>query len=176
MKRGSGLPRPNGATVAKRSASSNDRPATWSAPSSARSGGAGRPSPGTTCDPLGQEGLERRQPAGLEGQPGRHRVPAALEQEPGLARGDHRAAEIEAGDRARRALADAIGGADHHRRPVVALDQARRDQAQHAGRPAFADREEERGVALERRRDLRLGRRHQLALEPAPLLVEPLQT
>ena len=101
---------------------------------------------------------------------------AALHQQPGLARRDHRAAEIEAGDRARRTLADAIREADRHRRPVIALGQARGDQTEHARRPALADATSSSGAPRSSAGgDLRLGRRDQLALEPAPLFVQPLQ-
>ena len=46
--------------------------------------------------------------------------------------------QVERGHRAAGALPVAAGAGDHHDRPVVTLDEARRDDADHAFVPAFA--------------------------------------
>jgi hypothetical protein len=74
---------------------------------------------------LAEERRQRVDPIGGHGQACCHRMAAALAQDPGIARGNHGGAEIEARDRAARALADAILEADHDCGAVVALDQPR---------------------------------------------------
>ena len=99
-------------------------------------------------------------------------VCAAVDQQAGLIGGDHRGAEIDARDRAARALADAVGQRDDERRAVVAADDAARDDADNARVPALADREGDRrrvaagGLDLAERGGLDAG------LDGAPLGVE----
>ena len=94
---------------------------------------------------------------------------ATLFQKTFLARGDHGGAKIETLDRAAGALADWTVQPDDHRRAVVALDQPRRDHADHARRPPFPRRNQARGIG-------ELGfeltdRRSQHVLFDAPALV-----
>ena len=131
--------------------------------------------PSWCARPLGEERRQRLDPAGGDRQARRHRVAAALAQDAGLARGDHGGAEVEARDRAPRALADAVGEADHHRRAVVALDQARRGKAGDAGRPALACGQQQRRIALQRRRERAFGRGQHLVLGGAPLPVQKVE-
>ena len=79
---------------------------------------------------------------------GRHGVAAAVDQQAGLARGDHRRAEIDAAHRAARALAELAVEADDEGRPAVALDQPAGDDADHADMPALALDHQRRRQAL----------------------------
>ena len=74
-------------------------------------------------EPLGEELLQLDEPVGGDGETRRHRVAAAIDQQPRLARGDHRRAERETGDRAAGAPADAVGQRDDAGRPLVALPE-----------------------------------------------------
>jgi hypothetical protein len=60
-------------------------------------------------DPLVEEARQLGERVARDGVARRHHVAAAIDQQPGLARGDHRRAQIDARYRAARALADAIG-------------------------------------------------------------------
>ena len=95
-------------------------------------------------DPFAQVAVQRLDPARFHGQPGRHPVAAAVPQQAGLARGDHGSAQVDAGDRAAGALADAVRQRDHAGRPGGPLDDAGRDDADDAGMPALAGDEHQR--------------------------------
>ena len=64
------------------------------------------------AQPPGQKLAQRVELVRRDGEPGRHRMAAAVDQQPGLARGDHRRAERQPGDRAPRPAADAVGERD----------------------------------------------------------------
>ena len=86
-------------------------------------------------------GAEARQRVLAQRHAGRHGVAAALDQQALGDRLAHHAAEIDAGDRAARAGADAARlERDRKGRPAEPLLQPRGDQPDHAGMPAFARR------------------------------------
>ena len=103
---------------------------------------------------------------------------AALHQQPVLHRLPHRLAEIDAGDRAARAGADAARlQRDGKRRTCEFLLQPRGDEADHAGMPAFGRRDDDRALVLEPERGQRLGfgLRFRRLLDDAALGVEAVE-
>ena len=89
--------------------------------------------------------------------------PPPLTRSPSLHRLPHRAAEIDARDRASRAGADAARlERDGKGRPAEALLQPRGDKSDHAGMPAFGRSDHDRALLLEaeRRHRFGLGLRH----------------
>ena len=130
-----GLPRPNGARLASSAQRSSVRSPPWTSASDLR---------GRAQVVLAErEVADRREGLGegldvlrLDRETRRRRVPApALEVARALAQP---VVEIEARDRAPRALPVAVGAGDQHDRPVVALDEPRGDDADHALVPAGA--------------------------------------
>ena len=90
----------------------------------------------------------------------------------------HRLAEIDAGDRAARAGADAAGlERNGKRRPREFFLQARGDEADDAGMPALRGGDDHRALVLEAERGHRLGFGLRLGrlLDDAPLGVEPVE-
>ena len=117
---------------------------------------------------------ERVDAIGGDGQPGRHRVAAAGDEQPAVLRGKHRRAEIDAGDRAARALAEPVlAERDDDRGPAQPLLQAAGDDADHAGMPA--GRGDDRDGAIALRGAQRLRRLADRGLDRAALLVEPVE-
>src|SRR6185312_15557108 len=103
---------------------------------------------------------------------------AALEQQAICDGTPHRLAEIDAGDGAARAGADAgrVDG-DGKTGAAVALLQSRGDEADDAGVPAFRGGHDHRTLLLqtERRHRLRFGLRERLLLDPLTLGVETIE-
>ena len=128
-------------------------------------------------------GAERRERVLPQRHARRHGVAAALDQQTFAHRLAHRAAEIDAGDRAARAGADAARlERDREGRTAEPLLEPRGDQADHARMPAFGGGDDHRALLLEAERRHRLGlglrqRRHldrlALAIEPVELGGEP---
>ena len=130
------------------------------------------------AQPVFQIGAKRTERIAPERHPGRHGMAAALEQQPLAHRLAHRAAEIDAGDRAARAGADAaLPERDRERRPAEALLEPRRHQPDHARMPARRGGDHH-GAALlqaERRHGLRLGLLQRRDLDHLALAVEPVE-
>ena len=98
-----------------------------------------RPGPQLAREALAQEPLERcRACSARTVRPAAIGWPPPWSRSPAWRAAITARAEIEARHRARRALADLARQADHQRRPVVALDQARCGEPRHARRPALA--------------------------------------
>ena len=122
----------------------------------------------------GEPLAELVQPVAPDGESRGHLVPAeALEQ---IAAGEQRRVEVEPRDAPPRSLADVAVEGDEERRPAVALDHPRRDDAHHARVPSFA-REHEPGVPLgiARLLDLRQRLVEDALVERLALDVEPLE-
>src|SRR6185437_5947036 len=84
-------------------------------------------------EPRRQEIPELVEPVGGNGEAGRHGMAAAIDQQARLARGDDRAAEVQPGDRAAGALAEAgLVEGDDAGRAAIALLQPARDDADDA--------------------------------------------
>ena len=136
---------------------STSAPAALSAPSisSASSRRAAVTAAASACFEVG---AERRQRVLAQRDARRHGVAAALEQQPLADRLPHHAAEIDAGDRAARAGADAARlERDRKRRAAEALLEPRGDQADDAGMPAFGGGDDDRALLLDAERRHRLG-------------------
>ena len=124
---------------------------------------------------IGAEGAER---VLAQRDAGRHGVAAALDQQPvahGLA---HRAAEIDARDRAAGAGADAAGlERDRESGPAEPLLQPRGDQADHAGMPALGGGDDDRALLFDAERGHGLGfrLRHRGNLDRLALAVEAVE-
>ncbi len=109
---------------------------------------------------------------------GRHRVPAALEQEPVRHRLPHRAAEIDARDRAARSGADAADTErDRESRASEFLLQPRRHQSDDAGMPALRRRDDHGALLFqpERGQCLRFRLGQHVLLHRPPLVVQPVE-
>ena len=99
---------------------------------------------------------------------------AARDQQAGLARGDDRCAQIDPGDRAARAFADAVligVERDHQRGLAGLLLDPPGDDPDHAGMPAAPGQDQHRAVVLAG--DLRFGGFLHRRLDRAAFLVEP---
>ena len=174
MKRGSGLPRPNGPSAPSRAARPGESALTWSAPSSVEVGQ--RPAgPARARARAARSGSARaRRPASAaQRQARRHRMAAALEQEPVLARGDHRACRD-------RSPAPSVPSPCRCRpsMPITTAGRWWRSTRRAATRPTTPGDQPSPATqssgasARERRAELRLGGGEHLALERAALLVE----
>src|SRR5262245_39018264 len=109
---------------------------------------------------------------------GRHSVTAALDQEPILHSLPHRAAKIDARDRAPRAGAKATWlERDRKCRTTEFFLQTRCDKPDHAGMPALGRRNDDRSLVLsaERRHRFGLRLRHGRNLDRLALAVEPVE-
>ncbi len=99
---------------------------------------------------------------------------AAGEEQPAVLRRKHRRAEIDAGDRAARALADPVlADRDDDRRPAGLLLEPPGDDADHARVPAGRGDQDDRAVALGAAQFL--GRLAHRGLDRPPFLVEPVE-
>ena len=109
---------------------------------------------------------------------GRHGVAAALDQQ-ALGHGaPHRAADIDAGDRAARAGADAARLERNGKcRPAEFLLQPRGDETDDAGMPAFRGGDHHRALLLDAERGHRLGfgLRQRFQLDRLALAIEPVE-
>ena len=125
-----------------------------------------------------QESAEGRELVGHNGDAGRHGVAAALDEQ---TRGDgmaHRAADIDAGDRASRAGADAARlQRNRESGPAIALLQPRGDEADDARMPALPRRDDNGALLFdaERGHRLGLGLRERRLLDGLALAVEPVE-
>ena len=124
-----------------------------------------------------QEGMQRGLAMHQETEPGRHRMPAAGLQQPGLARRDHRRAEIMAGDGPAAALGEPLRHAGDAGGAVELLLDAAGDDADHPGVPALCRDQQHRmaGGGLRLRRGE--GSPEHLGLHvlaPAVHIVQPL--
>ena len=117
---------------------------------------------------------ERLDPVGGDRQPRRHGVPAARDEQAGILRREHRRAEIDAGDRAARALAHAVFvECDHDGGAAGFLLEAPGNDADHPGVPARARDHRDRAVGPGGA--LRLGGLLHQRLDRAAFLVQPVE-
>ena len=130
----------------------------------------------------GERGFQIRAPFGeralAQRDAGRHGVAAALEQQTVGDRAPHRAADIDAGNGAAGASADAAGlKRDGKGRPAEFFLQPRRDEADDAGMPAFGGGDDDRAFFLkaERGERFRLGLRQRVEFDRLPLAIEPVE-
>ena len=124
-----------------------------------------------------QRGAKLAEPLAPHGDARRHRVSAAFRRQPCLDEAAHEPPEIDAEDRARRARRLLAVQRQREGRPAKPLFQPRRDNADHAGRPALA-RHDDAGAALvepERRERLRLGLGEHGDLDALALAIEPVE-
>ena len=163
---GSGLPAPNGPACAMVAIVSAVAAAAVSAPSILQRIVAPRRRD-RVAERLFEESAERRQRVLAQRDARRHGMAAALDQQPLAHRLPHDAAEIDAGDRAARAGADAAGlERNREGRPAEPLLQPRRHEPDHARMPAFGGGDHRRALLLDAERRHGLGFRLRDASPP----------
>ncbi len=119
-----------------------------------------------------------RERAFAQGDAGRHGVAAALEQKPFGHGAAHRAADIDAGDGAARAGADAAGlERDGKSGTAEFLLQSSRNDADDSGMPAFGGGHDDGALFLktQRRTGLGFGLRQSSLFDRLALLIEPIE-